>query len=552
MRACSLVLLLLFCLCDFPRLWAQGDAVPPGSGGYFERLRRQIETVKVRDHAEAERLLRQGFAKALDEEHPRGLMLMYLSQAQYDLHRNQYISGVKAADEAIARSQNLSDTTAWTLALLTAAGLHLRLEAHDQAHALLQQVLKLADTPERKAHRARALNFLGVLFRREGTPANSRPYYREALAICQAQADSLGYIYALANLANTFVDEAAYDSAQWYFEQGALMADTMGEQLLHARLKLDAAHALHRQGSHQAAEASMRMYEPTIAASGMPRVLLQTWLDWLRYDLAQARWPAAWKRLAKIDSLLQIHPSSKQQIERHRLALRLLEQEERFEDAFYLQRIIQRYQDSTQQEMVQQRIASLRSVQELEAVRLDLHTHEQDLAAQRMYLMLWGLLVLLSLVGVALLWRQQIRLRSSLQEQAQQKAELAEQAETLRLMNHELHQAREDLETKVQQRTASLEQLNQRLVQHSFLNSHVLRQPLANILGLLSLVEGAQDEAEVRHYLQLIEQLAHELDRTVRVINLNLAEEIEALQEQVEKPADESASDIAPSPTTSD
>lgn len=91
--------------------------------------------------------------------------------------------------------------------------------------------------------------------------------------------------------------------------------------------------------------------------------------------------------------------------------------------------------------------------------------------------------------------------------------------EQLSLMNQQLAQTNEGLEEAVRQRTAELEKQNRQLTEYAFINSHLLRAPLARVLGLLQLIQ--LEDLPVRDK-QLVEALftsANELDTLVRNIS---------------------------------
>ncbi|MCX7637128.1 MAG: GAF domain-containing protein [Cyclobacteriaceae bacterium] len=91
--------------------------------------------------------------------------------------------------------------------------------------------------------------------------------------------------------------------------------------------------------------------------------------------------------------------------------------------------------------------------------------------------------------------------------------------EKLFAVNQQLTQANEHLEEAVRQRTMELEKQNLQLTEYAFINSHLLRAPLARVLGLLQLI---QLEALPLRDKQLVDALftsAHELDTVVRNIS---------------------------------
>ena len=91
--------------------------------------------------------------------------------------------------------------------------------------------------------------------------------------------------------------------------------------------------------------------------------------------------------------------------------------------------------------------------------------------------------------------------------------------EELNSLNEELTTVNERLEEKVKDRTSVLETQNQQLTEYAFINSHILRAPLARILGLSSLI--ARETISIKDQ-QLVEALiysSNELDVIIRKIS---------------------------------
>jgi K+-sensing histidine kinase KdpD len=91
--------------------------------------------------------------------------------------------------------------------------------------------------------------------------------------------------------------------------------------------------------------------------------------------------------------------------------------------------------------------------------------------------------------------------------------------EELTSLNEELGTLNETLEATVRRRTSELETQNKQLTEYAFINSHILRAPLARVLGLAHLFS---QEASPMHDQELIQALIHssnELDSIIRKIS---------------------------------
>jgi PAS domain S-box-containing protein len=95
--------------------------------------------------------------------------------------------------------------------------------------------------------------------------------------------------------------------------------------------------------------------------------------------------------------------------------------------------------------------------------------------------------------------------------------------------NHKLKEQRKEnirinnnLEQRVAERTEQLEKQNKQLTEYAFINAHLLRAPVCNILGLVDLLKGHtldDDQLEVMNYL---DNSAKELDEMVMKINRSI------------------------------
>ncbi len=123
------------------------------------------------------------------------------------------------------------------------------------------------------------------------------------------------------------------------------------------------------------------------------------------------------------------------------------------------------------------------------------------------------------------------RLLSSLQ---QKNNELARQSGEIRSIN-------ENLESMVKKRTLDLEERNKKLVEYGFINSHLVRAPLARILGLTDLISR---EINIKdHYLiDLLVNSSRELDivltRITNVLSENHNLTVDLLNKKIEQSHD--------------
>jgi tetratricopeptide (TPR) repeat protein len=97
------------------------------------------------------------------------------------------------------------------------------------------------------------------------------------------------------------------------------------------------------------------------------------------------------------------------------------------------------------------------------------------------------------------------------------------QADELRSANEEITEMNNNLESIVNQRTQELKLRNRQLKEYLSSNSHIVRAPLARILGLVDLYEPG-DQQNLDFINQSIQASAIELDNVLREINQKLSQ----------------------------
>ncbi|WP_370087102.1 tetratricopeptide repeat protein [Ekhidna sp.] len=102
--------------------------------------------------------------------------------------------------------------------------------------------------------------------------------------------------------------------------------------------------------------------------------------------------------------------------------------------------------------------------------------------------------------------------------------QIESQAEELRRANHEITVMNTNLETIVNQRTRELKRRNKQLKEYLSSNSHIVRAPLARILGLVDLYD-PKDSENLDFITKSLHTSATELDNALRQINEKLSDE---------------------------
>ncbi len=91
--------------------------------------------------------------------------------------------------------------------------------------------------------------------------------------------------------------------------------------------------------------------------------------------------------------------------------------------------------------------------------------------------------------------------------------------EELNSLNEELMAVNEGLEGAVRERTSTLQMQNDQLTEYAFINSHLLRAPIARILGLANIITTEVELQKDKQMLQALSATTEELDNIVRRIS---------------------------------
>ena len=103
--------------------------------------------------------------------------------------------------------------------------------------------------------------------------------------------------------------------------------------------------------------------------------------------------------------------------------------------------------------------------------------------------------------------------------------ELDQAITELNSVNEELISINDSLDIKVKKRTEELENKNVQLSGYAFVNSHLLRAPLARILGLSQLIKTELTSFEDKQMLEMFSKSCEELDEIVKLLSKYLTEE---------------------------
>ncbi len=105
-----------------------------------------------------------------------------------------------------------------------------------------------------------------------------------------------------------------------------------------------------------------------------------------------------------------------------------------------------------------------------------------------------------------------------------QREQIKEQNQLLVETQEEVVRINNDLEKRVKERTQEIKLQKEQLVEYTYINAHMLRAPVCNILGLVELLDNSDVNQENKDVINFLHKAAFELDDIVSKINETLRE----------------------------
>lgn len=101
--------------------------------------------------------------------------------------------------------------------------------------------------------------------------------------------------------------------------------------------------------------------------------------------------------------------------------------------------------------------------------------------------------------------------------------DVQEKREEISRLNKELSDLNQNLEQKVLVKVADIKAQNERLEKYSFMNAHIVRAPLANIIGAMQLYHQTEDVQKRNELLSMLEESAQKLDDAIQEVANDLS-----------------------------
>ena len=323
-----------------------------------------------------------------------------------------------------------------------------------------------------------ALNTIALCYTEMNNYDSAFKYYDKALEIAQELNNTFWVALVNGNTATLYLNQGKLDKALAYFKNDKIISLETGEQMSAVKASLSIAEIYIRKSYYDSASRELDFAENLSQNSRNPNVLQLLFQTQTNYYKALKDWENAFEYQSKFmsiqDSLNTIHLSDKLKSIENQYKLNLKEAEN-----------------------------------ELLANKNVLLTRQ---VLYRNIITVIGVVIISLIVLTAVVFYKQLKVQRHLSDQLSSKnKEIQKQALELEEMN-------EGLEQMVLQRTKKIQEQNETLREYAFSNSHIVRAPLARIMGLSQLLtENHELSNEKRRELQEnIKSSASELDGIIR------------------------------------
>lgn len=345
-------------------------------------------------------------------------------------------------------------------------------------------------------------NNIGLIYEQMTDYGMARSYYIKALGFQPIQQDSMAHVTNLFNIGVTYISEMKNDSAAEYFMRSMPLAKKMGDLRMIGLHQLNFGVIAQRKGDYKGAR--LRIQKALDIFRGIGKLdQVAAALSYLGINYLDTGDPAKAFSLCEeglqfareaentgkeIDCLDCLHRSSAA-LSRTAEAYRFSQEYHKLRDSLnqsdiHMQIVRKDLEYSFKKEQLADSMETART-NDLVRISFENKIKRQEILTISL-IVLGGLLLGLVVLFYAN-WRNRRRQGIVLEE-------------------------------RVRARTAELELQRDQLAEYAFINAHLLRQPLTQVMGLITIIQAAETEEERRGYLKLLEQASQKLDGVIHEI----------------------------------
>lgn len=345
-------------------------------------------------------------------------------------------------------------------------------------------------------------NNIGLIYENLEDFQLARSYYRRAMDFLPGRKDSLDYLTTLYNIGVTYFKEHSNDSARLVFTEGYPLAIAYGDQRMIALHEMNLGALDQRAEEYAQAQIRIKSALEKFQNLGKQDMIVSSW-SYLGINHLRTGNPAkalqycrqAWE-LARDSGNLDKQTNCLDCMHRSQAALGQLSAA--YQTAMQYNALRDSLaRNDVHKEVVRQVMAydyekrqqadSLEAAQRAELLNLKFESQLKRREAWLFFLLVCGALIL----GLAILFYINFRNRK---------------------------RQNQILEVRVKARTQELIRQKDQLAEYAFINAHLMRHPLTQIMGLVPLIRDAKTKTEQDQFLDMLEKASQKLDGVIHEV----------------------------------
>jgi tetratricopeptide (TPR) repeat protein len=418
----------------------------------------------------------------------RGLVVLgnsYWYEGIFEFAQNYYLLAAR-------QYRSLNDSLGLAQVYNNMGEVNKRLDENDMA---LEYLLRSLSMSRKDSTRAMTLYNVGELYITMGDYDKATDYINQSLDLAQKTNNERIIAYNEWSIARIRTEQKLYDEAFDYFARAEQRWTKLGETRSLIQTYQDIAYTYRMMGKLDKAKYYLNEASTLSKKLNVPDLRITTYLENFKVDSTAGNFKRALYHLSR-------HNALKDSV------YDLLKAEQ-----------IARVQAIYETEMHEHENKQLRTEKELKDA--ELQSRDVLILAVTVSLLVVGLLAFILFRQRKEILQANKDLQTKNEEISFQKNAIESQAEALLILNDELQELNKTLAGRVDERTKQIFHQNKKLAEYTFMNAHKLRAPVASILGLINLMQQA-NEAEQKIILNHLKTCGEQLDHTIRTINLNL------------------------------
>lgn len=343
---------------------------------------------------------------------------------------------------------------------------------------------------------------IGLIYHQLKDYPSARRYYSKTLNMLPLEKDSVGYATNVYNIGSTYFNEERDDSARYWFDMSFPIVQALGDQRMIGLHFLNYGQMDQREGLYNQSEQGIALSLDIFQTLGKRDQIVVAWnalgTNYLlkgNPEQAEAYCSKGLALATELDDLakeatcLECLHQAYSDLGRPGDAYSALVQLSGLRDSLSSEDVhMQIVRKDLANDFQKQHLAdSLQAARNNALLAVEYENEQDRLFSFTLYLTIIGGLLL----GVVLL--------------------------LVFILRNKAKQGRV-LEERVARRTEALEKQKDQLAEYAFINAHLMRQPLAQIMGLIPLIQLAEDEDERVQYLNYLQQSSQKLDDVIHEV----------------------------------